>query len=576
MRIALLAIVGGLAAFPAWAQSYCDSRANSSSYEWISSVAVNGEVKASGTNGGYRDGTAETPFKLTGVEDRLEVRPGFASTNYSEHWGAWIDFNQNSVFETSERVLTARGTGLQSATLKIPAGLSADTARMRVVMRWGSDPQPCASYSYGETEDYQVKLPAAASSEYPFTLSLQPGFWVVRSGEPEDKLTLVVQKDGQTVLERNAAGNLRDRYWSNTAGSHYQLWLKAFVDGAYRQVSNKVEYRPGITDSVTLERMADGSIQSTPFMGAWVVEQNGQIVYRQPTQGEPLFFAFQFGGQYRVWAESVVNGIEQAVSIPLAFREGFPSPYIDLEVDADFRLYHNEPSGQPLIWMIREDGQVVYQQPTQGDNQLRYPFQAGRKYKAWLSQAVSGEIVQVSDAEYFSPGLSDQYRLDVDTNRQVTRSGALGENLTWVIEEGGDIVLRRNASNELSYSYYQFDPAKAYRVWLHKFIDGYYQRVSNVVRYGAGNTPAEPEPEPEPVGQFQLTVDSNHTLARSGGTAQALQWVIEENGQIVLQRWAETELSYQYFGYTPGKAYRSWLVAFIDGEYKRVSNIVGY
>lgn len=52
--------------------------------------------------------------------------------------------------------------------------------------------------------------------------------------------------------------------------------------------------------------------------------------------------------------------------------------------------------------------------------------------------------------------------------------------------------------------------------------------------------------------------------------------MIEEDGQIVLERSAEKEESYRYFAYTPGKCYRTWLKAFIDGRYQRVSPVVSY
>lgn len=571
MRIAFMALCGWLAVSPAWAASYCDSRGNSS-HEWVEGVVVNGMVRVSPANTGYLDGTAGKPFELTGNGDRLEVRPGYSSSSYPENWAAWIDFNQNGVFDTAERVLTAQGIGAQSSVIALPASVPSGTTRMRVQMRWGGNPQPCGNYSYGETEDYLVKFPGPSTPAYPYSLELQPEFWVVRSGDLGDKLTLVVQKNNQTVLERNAASKLRDHYWSNTTGSRYKLWLKAFVNGAYQQVSNAVEYRPGTTDSVSLTRLSNGLIQpSQSFVGDWVVERNGVVVARQPAQpGVPLQYSFQYGDRYQVWAEAVVNGSREAIAIPLAFREGFPSPYIDLEVEADFRLRHNGPLDQPLSWTIQEDGVQVYQQPTSGASSLSYPFQIGRKYKVWLEQAVGAELVRVSDAEYFTPGVSDKYQVGVDASRLLTRSGELGESLTWVIEEAGDVVLERNASNELSYTYSNFDPAKPYRVWLTKFMDGYYQRVSNVVRYGAGSEPVSP------IEQFQLTVDANHTLIRSAGTAQSLQWVIEEEGRIVLERWAENELSYTYFAYSPGKTYRTWLKSFIDGAYQRVSNVVSY
>ncbi|MDI6524305.1 GEVED domain-containing protein [Pseudomonas otitidis] len=570
MHKTLMALGTCLAMGPVMAATYCDSRGNSIS-EWMAGVSVNGVDQATGNDGGYLDATGKPPFQLTGKGDRLELRHGFRSYQYTENWGAWIDFNQNGIFEASETVLTARGNTVVSAPITIPSGVTG-TTRMRVQVRWSAAAQPCGNIGYGETEDYTVKLPdAPAPSTFPYTLTLEPGFWVSRSGDLGDNLTLVVEMDGKRVFGGNAAGRLRDRYWRNAAGSHYRIWLEASNGNGYKTVSNTVSYQPGVTDRVVLTRDASqGSIRpSTAFQGNWVIARQGGEAVRQPAQaGVPLQFAFTYGERYQVWAESSVNGKDEAISVPLAFREGFPSPYIDLEVEADFLLRHNGPSGKPLSWVIRENGVEVLRQPTGGASELRYPFQKGRQYKVWIEQAVGGESVQVSDAEYFSPGLTDLFQLTIGANNKVTRSGSLNDPLTWVIEEDGNIVLERNAAHELTLAYSPYYPT---RIWLTRFEKGYYQRVSNVVRFDGTRALVEGY-----LPLYQLSVDGSQNLTRTQGTHTMLTWVIEEDGQIVLERSAENEESYHYFAYTPGKRYRTWLKAFIDGRYQRVSPVVSY
>lgn len=570
MHKTLMALGTCLAMGPVMAATYCDSRGNSIS-EWMAGVSVNGVDQASGNDGGYLDATGKPPFQLTGKGDRLELRHGFRSYQYTENWGAWIDFNQNGIFEASETVLTARGNTVVSAPITIPSGVTG-TTRMRVQVRWSAAAQPCGNIGYGETEDYTVKLPdAPAPSTFPYTLTLEPGFWVSRSGDLGDNLTLVVEMDGKRVFGGNAAGRLRDRYWRNAAGSHYRIWLEASNGNGYKTVSNTVSYQPGVTDRVVLTRDASqGSIRpSAAFQGNWVIARQGGEVVRQPAQaGVPLQFAFTYGERYQVWAESSVKGKDEAISVPLVFREGFPSPYIDLEVEADFLLRHNGPSGKPLSWVIRENGVEVLRQSTGGASELRYPFQKGGQYKVWIEQAVGGESVQVSDAEYFSPGLTDLFQLTIGANNKVTRSGSLNDPLTWVIEEDGNIVLERDAAHELTLAYSPYYPT---RIWLTRFENGYYQRVSNVVRFDGTRALVEGY-----LPLYQLSVDGSQNLTRTQGTHTMLTWVIEEDGQIVLERSAENELSYHYFTYTPGKRYRTWLKAFIDGRYQRVSPVVSY
>ncbi|VXC99615.1 conserved exported hypothetical protein [Pseudomonas sp. 8Z] len=566
----LMALLACLMMGKAMAATYCDSRGSSSS-EWIAGVSINGVIQASGSDGGYLDGTAKPLFQLAGQGDRLELRPGFSGSQYIENWGAWIDFNQNGSFEASEQVLSGQGSSTVSSPISVPASATG-TTRMRVQMRWGSAAQPCGNFSYGETEDYQVKLPdGSLPSAFPYSLTLEPDFWVSRTGDLGDKLTLVVERDGTRVLASNAASKLRDRYWNNTPGSHYRVWLESNIDGGNKIVSNTVAYQPGVTDRVLLSRdPVQSSIRSsTDFQGNWVIAREGAEEIRQPAQaGVPLQFAFIYAERYQVWAQTQINGKNEAISVALSFREGFPSRYIDVEVEPDFQLRHDGPSDKPLSWVIREDGVDVLHQPTGGAAELRYPFRQGHQYKVWLEQLVGGEAVQVSDSEYFSPGLTDLYQLSIDDNRQVTRSGNLSEPLTWVFEEDGNIVLERNAANEQAYTYTRFDSTKRYRAWLIRFENGYYQRVSNVVRYGRGAEDYLP--------LYQLSVNSNQTLTRTQGTHNALTWVIEQDGSIVLERNASNELSYRYYGYTASKRYRSWLKAFIDGRYQRVSPIVSY
>jgi hypothetical protein len=68
-------------------------------------------------------------------------------------------------------------------------------------------------------------------------------------------------------------------------------------------------------------------------------------------------------------------------------------------------------------------------------------------------------------------------------NYELTRNGSLGDKITWVIKKNGSVVLKRYASNELSYTYYSNTPGSAIQVYLQQYIDGYYQPVSNTVEY---------------------------------------------------------------------------------------------
>ncbi len=92
----------------------------------------------------------------------------------SQNVAVWVDYNDNGVFETSERVgyttsaIAANGTATFPITLACnpPLGLH----RMRVRDVYGttaSSIDPCNEYGYGETEDYDITITAAAACPTP-------------------------------------------------------------------------------------------------------------------------------------------------------------------------------------------------------------------------------------------------------------------------------------------------------------------------------------------------------------------------------------------------------------------------
>jgi len=99
------------------------------------------------------DLTPGSPYTIT-------LSPGtYSSGNYI---GVWIDFNQNGVFDTSEKLgIISIGPTPATGTINftVPSDATAGTTRMRVREVWNNSAfDPCLSYSYGETEDYNVNI----------------------------------------------------------------------------------------------------------------------------------------------------------------------------------------------------------------------------------------------------------------------------------------------------------------------------------------------------------------------------------------------------------------------------------
>lgn len=72
----------------------------------------------------------------------------------------------------------------------------------------------------------------------------------------------------------------------------------------------------------------------------------------------------------------------------------------------------------------------------------------------------------------------EAFTLFINDDGLVERTEANGyDNLTWRIIKDGEVVLERNAENELVLTY------GGDEVYLTAFIDGYYQRVSNIIKF---------------------------------------------------------------------------------------------
>ncbi|MGN0612222.1 MAG: hypothetical protein ACI4JI_10580 [Ruminiclostridium sp.] len=74
-----------------------------------------------------------------------------------------------------------------------------------------------------------------------------------------------------------------------------------------------------------------------------------------------------------------------------------------------------------------------------------------------------------------------------------------------------------------------------------------------------------------------ITIDENYTVTRplvEGYTN--LGWMVLKDGEQVLHRNAEDEISYCYFGNEKGHSYKIYLTAYVKGQYVPISNIIEY
>jgi hypothetical protein len=145
----------------------------------ISNVEIPGTTLANNT------GTAAGPYYTyyTGEPNyTAELQAGTAyevaitvGTWGSQHVAAWIDYNDNGIFEMSERIgyttvsINANSTASLPIYLDCQAPVGVHRMRIRLVYNTpGSTIDPCSTYTFGETEDYDVTVTEAPACPTPF------------------------------------------------------------------------------------------------------------------------------------------------------------------------------------------------------------------------------------------------------------------------------------------------------------------------------------------------------------------------------------------------------------------------
>ncbi|MDG2432101.1 M4 family metallopeptidase, partial [Flavobacterium sp.] len=153
--------------------TYCTSKGNNVSSEFIDYVSIGGVSNTSGANAGYGNFTnliANVPYG----SNTILFSAGFTGTAYTEFWKVWIDYNKNGVFETNEQVVSGSSSSSAnlSSTFTVPTTALSGLTRMRVSMKYNAAQTACETFAYGEVEDYTVNIGTAPIAGF---AALKPG-----------------------------------------------------------------------------------------------------------------------------------------------------------------------------------------------------------------------------------------------------------------------------------------------------------------------------------------------------------------------------------------------------------------
>lgn len=111
------------------------------------------------SNGGYGNFTDMMTDLEPGQSYEITWQTGYSDQDAS----LWIDLNMDKIFGDDERLVTdmnlaSAGTNY-TTNIQIPEDAMPGEKRLRIRANWqNSSADPCASFSYGETEDYTVNI----------------------------------------------------------------------------------------------------------------------------------------------------------------------------------------------------------------------------------------------------------------------------------------------------------------------------------------------------------------------------------------------------------------------------------
>lgn len=185
--------------------TYCASKGNSVSDEYIGRVQLGTINNASGANGGYGDFTNLSTDLTIGGAVTITITPTWSGTSYNEGYSVWIDYNKDGDFsDAGEQVFTkaASKTTPVSGSFTVPATALAGITRLRVSMKYNGIPTACETFSYGEVEDYTVNLKAGGGEPSCTSVTLT----LKLDNYPEETSWSIRNSSGATVASGGTYG----------------------------------------------------------------------------------------------------------------------------------------------------------------------------------------------------------------------------------------------------------------------------------------------------------------------------------------------------------------------------------
>ncbi|QRM89976.1 T9SS type A sorting domain-containing protein [Lacinutrix sp. WUR7] len=161
--------------FTTTAINYCASEGNNANDddEWIGNVTL-GDINNTTGDDHYSNFTAiSTDLDKTATHS-ISVTKSWKGTEYNEGIIVWIDFNQDGDFDDADEEvvsIAANNTSTVSGNIAIPISALLGNTRMRVSLKYNGLATSCASFQYGEVEDYTVNITDGTLSNSDFDIN---------------------------------------------------------------------------------------------------------------------------------------------------------------------------------------------------------------------------------------------------------------------------------------------------------------------------------------------------------------------------------------------------------------------
>jgi subtilisin-like proprotein convertase family protein len=225
---------------------YCQPT-NTTSGDYISSFSTSGgtlNINNSGTGtAALEDFTAQTVSQFaTG-----SVSFSGAYAGGSAGFSIWVDWNNNLVFDASERMFNASATAASwTGSFIVPTGQALGNYRMRIRAQYNTlSPPACGVVGYGQAEDYTftvVAAPACAQTPSALTSSVTSATtatlsWTAASPAPGSGYEIYYSTSssapvtGTTATTTTGAGVVTKNITGLTANTTYYWWVRSNCNG---------------------------------------------------------------------------------------------------------------------------------------------------------------------------------------------------------------------------------------------------------------------------------------------------------------------------------------------------------